>query len=639
MHKIEIPPEVIGRIVARRGKLHVFDAIDVLCTAQIVVDLQNGFMAPGQPAEIVGARDIVPNVNRISETLRRLGGVNVFIQNTIDDESRKSWSNWFGYFVSEERQRRMDIAFEEGSHGHALWSGLDIAETDLKVLKRRFSAFTPGTSKLHNVLQARGVDTLIITGTATNVCCELTARDAQMLNYKVIFVSDGCATYTDAVHNATLCSMMTNFADVMTTDEVVALLHRSSVTRSRNQPDGGHPPSRCLDRNADGLLTVLGFLIGRIALSVPILLGVSIMVFALIHMAPGNALDLLLPPEASPEVIARIKIELGYDQPLIVQYFKWLMRVLQGNFGSSIFSGRPVIGELLQALSNTMVIAIPAAILGFTLGATFGLLAAKYGRRWPDKVFSAIAISSVSLPHYWVAIVLVMIFSATLNILPAQGMSTEGTLTVDGLKFVILPIITLSLVPMGVTARMTFEPPRSKCCLRISSAHFTRVLNRAKDHLARHQERSTFGDRDYGAAVRLFNRRINPGRDGVQLARLRQSAQPRNLPSRHPDRSGYHSVAGSVIRLDQPDRRYHSGLHRPANASLSDRRNVHHTAQRPRSTGKAAECSACSRWLLGHRLAAFQTRSADYFCLADPHSDYFDSGLRTAGHCLRPFFR
>jgi ureidoacrylate peracid hydrolase len=230
MHKIEIPQEVIGRIVERRGKLHIFDAVDVARTAQIVVDLQNGFMAPGQPAEIAGARDIVPNVNRISETLRRLGGVNIFIQNTIDDESRKSWSNWFGYFVGEERQRRMDIAFEKGSYGHALWSGLEIAETDLKVLKRRFSAFTPGTSELHNVLQARGVDTLIITGTATNVCCESTARDAQMLNYKVIFVSDGCATYTDAVHNATLCSMMTNFADVMTTDEVAALLHKSSVT-------------------------------------------------------------------------------------------------------------------------------------------------------------------------------------------------------------------------------------------------------------------------------------------------------------------------------------------------------------------------------------------------------------------------
>jgi ureidoacrylate peracid hydrolase len=232
MHKIDIPDDIVSRIVARRGAVHVFDALDAKRTALIVVDLQNGFMAPGQPAEIAMAREIVPNVNAISAALREAGGLNVFIQNTIDDDARESWSNWFKYFTNAERRARMDESFKEGSYGHSLWPGLDVAEPDIRVLKRRFSALVPGSSNLHETLQARGIDTLIITGTATNVCCESTARDAQMMNYKVIFVSDGCATYNDAIHNATLCSMMTNFADVMTTDEVVSFIRKSALEKA-----------------------------------------------------------------------------------------------------------------------------------------------------------------------------------------------------------------------------------------------------------------------------------------------------------------------------------------------------------------------------------------------------------------------
>jgi peptide/nickel transport system permease protein len=201
---------------------------------------------------------------------------------------------------------------------------------------------------------------------------------------------------------------------------------------------------------------VLKFILRRLAQAVPILLGVSIVVFGLIHLAPGNPLDLLLPPEASPAVIAQMKVELGFDKPLIVQYFLWLMRALHGNFGVSIFSGRPVMNELLVALSNTMVIALPAAFLGFGLGIGCGLLAAAYGGKWPDKFFSAIAITGVSVPHYWFAIVMVMIFSVYFNVLPAQGMyQTPWPESFDDLRYLILPVITLSLIPMGVVARMT----------------------------------------------------------------------------------------------------------------------------------------------------------------------------------------
>jgi ureidoacrylate peracid hydrolase len=208
MHKIAIPQA----------------AIDPVRTAHIVVDLQNGFMAPGQPAEIATAREIVPNVNRISAALRAAGGLVVYIQNTIDAAAKEAWSNWFTYMSGERRRESMQAAFADGSYGHSLWPELEVLPADIKVKKNRFGAFVPGSSELHAILQARNLDTVIITGTATNVCCESTARDAMMMNYKVIFVSDGTATFNDEEHNATLGIMLAMFADVMSTDEVVARL-------------------------------------------------------------------------------------------------------------------------------------------------------------------------------------------------------------------------------------------------------------------------------------------------------------------------------------------------------------------------------------------------------------------------------
>ena len=227
MHKIAISQATIDRVLLRRGSLHVFENLDPARTAHVVVDLQNGFMAPGQPAEIPAAREIVPNVNRISAAVRAAGGLVVYIQNTIDPAAKEAWSNWFTHMTGEKRRDAMDVAFAEGSYGHALWPGLEVLPGDIRVKKNRFSALIPGASELHSVLQKRNIDTVIITGTATNVCCESTARDAMMMNYKVIFVSDGTATYNDDEHNATLGIMLAMFADVMNADEVVACLSRT----------------------------------------------------------------------------------------------------------------------------------------------------------------------------------------------------------------------------------------------------------------------------------------------------------------------------------------------------------------------------------------------------------------------------
>lgn len=224
MHKIEIPQYALDRIQQRRGRLHLFDTFEPRRTAHVVVDMQNGFMAQGQIGECPTAREIVPNLNRISRAVRAAGGLVVYIQNTIDPTTLQSWDNYFDFFVTPDRRIRMVEAFTPGNYGHQIWDELEVLPADLKVLKRRFGAFVPGASDLHEILQARGIDTLIITGTVTNVCCEATARDAMMMNYKVAFVSDGNAALTDAEHNATLGSMAVIFADVMSTDEVIAKL-------------------------------------------------------------------------------------------------------------------------------------------------------------------------------------------------------------------------------------------------------------------------------------------------------------------------------------------------------------------------------------------------------------------------------
>lgn len=200
---------------------------------------------------------------------------------------------------------------------------------------------------------------------------------------------------------------------------------------------------------------MLTFIARRLLQAIPILLGVSLLVFGLVQIIPGNPIDLLLPPEAPPELIAQMTAAYGFDKPLYVQYFSWLWRTMQGDLGYSIFTGAPVARELMSALANTFVLAVPAALLGFLLGVTLGSVAAFHQGRWIDKTASALAITGVSLPHYWFAIVMVVIFSVTLNWLPAQGMGFEGLpSSFSEARSLVLPVVTLSLIPMGVVARV-----------------------------------------------------------------------------------------------------------------------------------------------------------------------------------------
>src|SRR5260370_36483057 len=146
MQQLCILDEVRERLILRRGGVAVFDRLSPRRTAHIVVDLQNGFMAPGEVAEVPVARAIVPNVNRINTALRAAGGLVVFTQHTSDAEAIRTWSVYFEHFFTLERRARFIEAFTPGNPSHALWPELDVAEQHVVIIKRRFGAFVPGSA-------------------------------------------------------------------------------------------------------------------------------------------------------------------------------------------------------------------------------------------------------------------------------------------------------------------------------------------------------------------------------------------------------------------------------------------------------------------------------------------------------------
>jgi len=192
----------------------------------------------------------------------------------------------------------------------------------------------------------------------------------------------------------------------------------------------------------------------RLVLAIPTLLGASIIVFAMVHLAPGDPISAILPVDASQEQIEDIKKAYGFDKPLPVQYLKWLGRVVQGDLGKSIATRRAVILDVRDSLANSLVLAVSSSVLAFGSGIALGLLAAFRQGRVVDKLASAMAVIGVSVPHYWAGIILIIIFSVQLNWLPAMGASSDGGL-VEYLRHMTLPTIALALIPLGVIARVT----------------------------------------------------------------------------------------------------------------------------------------------------------------------------------------
>ncbi len=191
----------------------------------------------------------------------------------------------------------------------------------------------------------------------------------------------------------------------------------------------------------------------RLLLAIPTLLGASIIVFAMVHLAPGDPMSAVMPVDASQADIEAARRTYGFDQPLPVQYLRWLGRVVQGDLGKSIATRRPVLQDVYDALKKSLVLALSASLLAFGVGIALGLLAAFRQGRVLDKLLSAVAIVGVSVPHYWAGIILIIFFSVQLNWLPAMGASAEGG-AVEYLRHMALPTIALALIPLGVLTRV-----------------------------------------------------------------------------------------------------------------------------------------------------------------------------------------
>lgn len=223
-HRVAIRPQVLARLDRKRGGRHPFRDIEASRAAHVVVDLQAAYLVPGAPFEIPAARSILPNVNALSQAVRSAGGLVVILQHTVDEAALRSWSVYYDHIVGADRRRLLAEALRPGSPGHAVWPDLDVQPGDWQVCKTRFGAFMAGSSDLHERLQSRGIDSIILSGTATNCCVESTAREAMSLNYRTFVASDATATDTDGEHNASLSMLLNTFADVRATRGIIALL-------------------------------------------------------------------------------------------------------------------------------------------------------------------------------------------------------------------------------------------------------------------------------------------------------------------------------------------------------------------------------------------------------------------------------
>jgi peptide/nickel transport system permease protein len=202
---------------------------------------------------------------------------------------------------------------------------------------------------------------------------------------------------------------------------------------------------------------MIAFLLRRLVYTLPIMLGVALVCFALVHLAPGDPLVSILPPDASGEMQAQLRTLYGFDRSYPEQFASWVWRALQGDLGTSIASGREVRSEVVKAVGNTLRLAVFATLIGFVFGCLFGFVAGYFQNSWVDKAASITAVLGVSVPHYWLGMVMVIVFAVILGWLPPGGAGPGGSgdwvWDLEHMKHLVLPAITMSVIPMGIIAR------------------------------------------------------------------------------------------------------------------------------------------------------------------------------------------
>jgi peptide/nickel transport system permease protein len=199
------------------------------------------------------------------------------------------------------------------------------------------------------------------------------------------------------------------------------------------------------------------YLTRRLLSLVPVLAGVSVVVFLVLHLSPGDPAEIMLGSQATQEDLARLRAELGLTEPFPIQYLRWLGHVLQGDLGRSIWTRRPVLREVLDRFRATLVLTGSALLLSTVGGIALGIASATRRNSFLDRVSAVVSLFGASMPVFWLGIVLMVLFSLWLGWLPASGMSAPygGGGVVDLLAHLILPAVTLGAASTAIVARLT----------------------------------------------------------------------------------------------------------------------------------------------------------------------------------------
>lgn len=215
IHPSGIKQSIVDKVVARRGRLHAFSTFDPTKTALVVVDLDTGTVTRVDDEIKV----FVPKINRLAHALREAGGTVAWVTTPIGKASKR-----FRAIYGGELAAMYETEGAKDGKAKTIWHELEVSPGDIRATKRGASAFFPGKCDLHEQLRVRGIESILIVGAVTNVCCEASARDASELEYEVTLISDCMWGHKDGQHEATLATFFRNYGDVRPVEDVMKLL-------------------------------------------------------------------------------------------------------------------------------------------------------------------------------------------------------------------------------------------------------------------------------------------------------------------------------------------------------------------------------------------------------------------------------
>jgi peptide/nickel transport system permease protein len=192
---------------------------------------------------------------------------------------------------------------------------------------------------------------------------------------------------------------------------------------------------------------MLRYIVNRILLIVPVIIGLTLFIYLVLSLAPGDPVTLIMGQDATQAQLQAKRVELGMDKPVLVQYFNYMLRILSGDFGSSWVTGRPVMTEFVQRAPHTLFLAVVTLLITVTVGIPFGVLAAAKQNKLVDNTTLVFALIFSSIPAFWLGMLIQILFALKLGLLPAMG--------VGSIRHIILPALTLSMVNLASQVRMT----------------------------------------------------------------------------------------------------------------------------------------------------------------------------------------